>query len=304
MAKITNRHGLPEALVRAAEHDTYSKGDSRWSVTQLCDPPQLVTLHDRYEDEVTADVVDRLFALEGRALHALLEAGAPESSTLTEERLFMDVEVGDGTGVWVSGQLDAYEASSNTLFRLEGGTLRDYKWTSVAALGRSTWELQLNMLAALLRHHGHTPERLEIVALLRDWSGWKAARETDYPPCRVHVYVVEMWPPDVALSILRNRVRQLYTAAFVEDSALPPCTAEDRWVRGGQATRWAVRKSGATRAANIYDQSLAANARARELGPGYFVEVRHPEAVRCTGGPAGVPYCPVAKFCHQKLGSP
>jgi len=46
---LTNNTGLPELLVKALEHDSYNKGKSDYTVTQLISPPQIHYLKSLHE---------------------------------------------------------------------------------------------------------------------------------------------------------------------------------------------------------------------------------------------------------------
>jgi len=85
----------------------------------------------------------------------------------TEERLFAEV-----AGWTVSGQFDR-------MLLFPDGTLQDYKFTSVWAVPdgcKPEWERQLNALRYLAACNGYRIARLQIVAILRDWSKGKAKR--------------------------------------------------------------------------------------------------------------------------------
>ena len=63
MTVITNKHGLPDALVRAVQNDPYSAGQSDISVTALIDAPQRRVLKRKHDKEITVDVSERPHAL-------------------------------------------------------------------------------------------------------------------------------------------------------------------------------------------------------------------------------------------------
>lgn len=69
---LTNKHNLPEVIFKAAQCETYiSKGDI--SVTSLIDSPKIRQFRKKYANKVHKDVVDMLPAIEGTALHYVLE---------------------------------------------------------------------------------------------------------------------------------------------------------------------------------------------------------------------------------------
>src|SRR5258706_69449 len=71
MITVTNKHGLPDAIVRAVLNDPYDRGDADFTVTQLLQPPQLARLTQA--NPIPEDVSDRIWALLGHAVHVILE---------------------------------------------------------------------------------------------------------------------------------------------------------------------------------------------------------------------------------------
>jgi hypothetical protein len=72
---LTNKKNLNEAILRAVQKDWYSgTGEKRdYSVTQLLSPPKIIQLMRRHKNEIDEDVSERVFALMGSAMHAILE---------------------------------------------------------------------------------------------------------------------------------------------------------------------------------------------------------------------------------------
>ena len=102
--KITNKAGLPEAIVQAVRADPYDKGEARFSVTELIGPPIIRLLRQRHEDEVEEDAADRIWSLLGTAVHGVLERAASSEDgniEFIEKRLFIE-----RLGVKIGGQID------------------------------------------------------------------------------------------------------------------------------------------------------------------------------------------------------
>src|SRR3990167_5306958 len=123
--KITNAYDLPEAIVRAARSDRYSRGRARMSVTQLIDSPRVQALRAKHRDDMVEDVTDRIWALLGTAVHHLLEMGAGDEH-IVEERLYTTV-----LGCTISGGVDIQDLDGD-----KKGVI-DYKVTS-------TWSLMFD----------------------------------------------------------------------------------------------------------------------------------------------------------------
>lgn len=76
--KITNIHGLPEALVKAASFDQYVRvGDV--SATGFNDPVRKTILTRRHYDDLTEDVSTRLWAILGKAVHRVFNQAVYET---------------------------------------------------------------------------------------------------------------------------------------------------------------------------------------------------------------------------------
>ena len=118
--KITNKFGMPKPFVDFARNDKYSKGKADISVTTLIDSPRIRIMKEQYDEDIEVDAVDMIWALFGTAVHSVLENSEQTDDSITEERLYSDV---DG---WVlSGAVDRQEIKNNQI------TIVDYKVTSV-----------------------------------------------------------------------------------------------------------------------------------------------------------------------------
>lgn len=265
---LTNIHGLPDALVNAIKNDPYTGGGDI-SVTKLIDSPRKRVLGKRYKDLVTVDVSEMLWALMGQATHTVLERA--KTDALVEKRLFAEVD-----GWQVSGQFDRAH--------IEDGVMQDWKVCSVyKAKGDENWERQLNCLRWLAHKNGMKVDRLQVVAIFRDWKKSEALRQSDYPGQAVMTIEVPVWTLEYAEEYVRTRVAQHKDA---ENQDLPLCTDEDRWYSG---TSFALMRTGLKRAKKVAQTR-------EELEPvpdGYFIEERPGVNRRCES------YCDVAPFCEQ-----
>lgn len=279
---LTNKYGLPEALVRAVSRD-YHRAEGDISVTQLISPPRIHQLRLRHADEIVEDVSDRLWMLLGSAVHSVLErAAVPEA--LQEEYLSMDL-----LGWTVTGSPDYYYGP---------GEIRDYKITSVWAVidgvPRPEWAAQLNVYAELYRSYGFPVIDLQICALLRDWSRTRAKARGNYPPVPFARLPVELWEPVAIRTYLTDRLLAHQEAVLLRDEDLPICTPEECWER---PTTFAVMKSGNKRATKVCGtieeaQSYIARLGVRGKKGTYQVVERAGTRVRCED------YCNVNKWCN------
>lgn len=272
--QITNLTKLPEPLVSAVSRKREPK-PGQISVTELISPPQMRALTLRHWSDLTEDAAERIWATMGQLMHKLLEEHGRESEEhLIEHTLTTEVE-----GLTVTGTLDLYRRD---------GVLTDYKfvsvWTTVDGVKRE-WEQQLNLYAELLRRHGHAVNRLEIVAIYRDWSKMRA-QDSSYPQSQVSVFEVPLWSADAAAQFLEERVR-LHKRA--EGGEFIECSAEERWER---RTRYALMKRGRKSAIKLFDAQEEAAAAVSQSD--HYVEVRPGASTRCES------YCSVSAFCQQR----
>jgi hypothetical protein len=295
--RLTNRLGLPSSIVAAVSRDSYSRGDAHISVTTLVGPARKRMLEIVHGDELTEDVSDRIFALFGQAVHAVLERSDPDGQT--EERLFIERH-----GWRISGQYDRVLVTDQIC--------QDYKVSSTYAVkdgAKPEWVAQLNLLKLLLEHDGQVINRLQAVVILRDWQKSKAQHAADYPQAPVLVLDVPVWPTEQTEAYIADRLRAHANAQHV----LPLCTAEERWER---PAKFALVKDGNSRATSLHDTYDQADlARTAEIAsaiekaakrrkapvtaekplkvPAFNIEERPAEQVRCES------YCPARIKCEQ-----
>lgn len=275
--KVTNHSGLPEAVVRATSFNRDPWDDPRRiSVTQLISPPQIIELQRRHWDEIEEDASDRLWAMYGTMAHEILRR-ADMADALTEETMHMDI------GGWkLQGTLDR-------AILLPDETLQDYKMTSVWAVKdgepKADWISQLNLYAHLLRAHGFNPAKLQIVAMLRDWSRAAMLRTADYPKAQVVIVEVPLWTADDTHDFI---IQALHGHELAREGTVRQCTDDERWAK---LPKWAVMQKGRKRATRLLDTQALAENLAQSVGG--YVEKRSGTNPRCEN------YCSVAPFCEQ-----
>jgi hypothetical protein len=163
----------------------------------------------------------------------------------------------------------------------------------------STYKAGKDDLALTTRRRStYKADRLEIVAILRDWSKREYQREAvecekkgwtpKYPANQVTVLEVPVIDEDTVEQYIYERALEHKKARALHDDALPACSPEERWARPG---KWAVIKAGAKKATKLYDTKEEAEAALPGYGAGYKLEERPGEDVRCAS------YCPVASKC-------
>ncbi len=280
-AKWTNKHDIDPVIARAVMEDDYEAvGDI--SVTRLVRPPQITYLESVHEAEMVQDVVDGLYSLEGRALHHIIAQGKGGSirgeplPVMQEHRMTVEY-----AGWTISGQFDVLYTDTHTL--------KDYKMSSVWSHilgGKADHDEQLNFYAYLAQRNKLQVDKLKVVMWFRDWMASQVERDKQYPPLKVIEHEIPMWSLDSQALAFQDKV-VLHQKAI--DGVYPECTALERWARPDS---WAVMKPGAKRAYRVFEEQALAHPMAASM-PGYVVEYRPGENVRCAR------YCPVMQFCEQ-----
>lgn len=280
--KLTNKLGLPQPIVKAVSNDGYSSGDCDISVTSLLKPPQMRSLEIQHQDKLEEDVSDRIWSLLGQVVHGILERA--EETAIAEERLYIDVN-----GWRVGGQMDR--------FLLKEGLLQDYKFITVYKIRDGVPEeyaKQLNIYAHILRKNGKKVNKLQIVAILRDWSKNQYMREGDpYPAQQVVLLDVPIIPDEEVAAYVEERVKLHKEAASLSSTELAdmfPCSKEDRWAKSDV---WAVTKNGQKKATRLCNSEEAAEIALKAAGANHSIKFRPGESTRCKS------YCSAAPFCEQ-----
>lgn len=281
--KYLNSFNLPPSFVEAVKKETYDISNNvknRISVTTLIDSPRVKLLRERYWDRLEEDVTDNVWRLLGSSVHFVMD-GISAENRLKEERLFVDVN-----GINITGKPDLYDGTTKTI--------QDYKLTSVwsVLLGdKPEWEKQLNCYAWLLRTYGFEVERIQIIAILRDWSKARAKREETYPKSAVAVIDIPLWSFEKQGEFVQERVNIHRAAENLPDEKLPECSSAEKWTTEDV---YAVMKGSNKRAVKLFDKKEEAEEFAK-TDKAYRVELRAGEDKRCEE------YCNVKNFCPYYL---
>ncbi len=276
--KLTNKLGLPAPIVSAIANDSYTKGHANISVTELLTPPQIVALRRQHADEITEDVSDRIWALLGQSVHAIIERAAGLES-LSEATIYSEY------GGWtVKGTADNVALASGTLYDFKVTTV----WKIVTA-DYDDWEKQTNIYRRLLKkERGLDIGAISVVAILRDWSKNEVSKRQNYPTAQAVRIDLPVWSDEQADKFIEERVR-------LHQQPPVPCTDDDIWAK---PTRYALHKRGAVRAVKLFHTLQEAEAALATSPNGHYIVTRPGEATRC------LRYCSVASFCPQWAADP
>ena len=277
--KLTNKFNLPEPFVAAVAADEYERGKSDYTTTELIKPVRILAYTRQHWDDMVEDVSDRLWAFQGQTKHIVLERIARSDPLRYIAEMRYDTEMPGGRKI--SGKIDLFDRDDRTLY--------DWKETSVWKFiigDTKEWEQQGNVNLYLMRMNDVLVKRLVNIAMLKDWKARMArtTKKKEYPKCAMNVKELPMWTVGEQQEYILKRI-----AAHDKAAAEPPvCTKEERWQRDAE---YAVMKRGKKNAVERVGNSDLAEAKASLLGPGYYVQERKVEPVRC------LDFCPVWKWC-------
>lgn len=287
---ITNKFNLPQTFVNITRRPTYSKGKANLSATELINSPRIVQLRKAHEAEVEYDVSEMVWSIFGTAIHGVLEHGKDDNH-IVEERLHAEVD-----GWSISGAIDLQIVNEDGTY-----TINDYKTTGAWAVmnEKVEWEQQLNIYAWLVEHVKNvTVSKLEIVAIIRDWSRRDAALKVNYPDAPIKVIPIQVWTQEFREQFIRDRITQHSNAMLTAElgESLPHCTPEQMWEK---PPVFAVMKEGNVRAKSVHAIENEATVALDDLkktakkGENFYIEIRKGDRTRCEN------FCQVSKFCDQ-----
>ena len=248
---------------------------SRFSVTDLINPPLQRTLKIEKWNDIVVDVSDYLWMLLGSGVDTIL-SDTNVKDTITQRRM---EEMLDGH--LIVGVADVVNDT-----RIE-----DYKATSVYSflLGdKPEWTAQLNSYSWLLlterkRKNISTPiTQLRIQAILRDWK-YSDKFKKDYPPIAFQVVDIDLWPFEKSEDYLWSRLQDHLNNPKRE------CTSEEKWQTD---TTYAVKNPAVKKAYRVLPTELEAQKWIENSGKtGLYIEKRIGEAKKC------MHYCAVRSTC-------
>lgn len=276
--KVTNKLNLPAAFVNAVSVERHNKAGC-YSATTLNKGTKEIILQERHWDEFTVDAADSVWAVWGTAVHALMES-QPDNN-FHEEKFKVPV-----CNSFVTGQVDSYDMEHATIF--------DWKTASVWKVQFADfgdWYKQGMTYAWLLKQSGLDVRHCVFVALLKDHSKSKAAKDANYPQSPVFKYEFDVTDEELQQTEARiiAKVAEIENAYKLGDDDIEPCSAEERWADN---EKWAVMKNGRKTAIKLFDNSADADAMAGEMGNSYYVEHRPAISRKCGE------YCACKEFCN------
>lgn len=280
----TNKHHLPDYLVRILSNEWYSGANAKhdFSVTGFNQPVPLTILEQRHKDEIQEDVADTFVQLLGVGFHSLSEQALKDDIVYqTEKRNFILFD-----GYTISGQYDLYIPSIKTLV--------DYKVTKASSFIYGTkkddYNLQMNLNKYILKQHDIEVKNMHIVELYRDYSKGQEKYNSAYPPSGINIIECDEYTDAVVEYKVAKFIQEYNRLKNLPDNMLPPCSPEERWEKGGE---YAVMKQGGKRALKLFKTKNEAEIyRNNNCDMNItFIEKRPVELTRCNE------WCRVNQWC-------
>lgn len=236
--KITNKHNLPEQIIKLAEQDLRIPRPHYYSVTELLKPIKEIILYRRYYDVITQDISESITAMFGTAFHTMIEG---VSTGDIENSIKFEIY----PGVFLTGRYDRYE--NHILF--------DYKTTSVWKYQNSDfsdYRKQGLMYVWLMHKNGVYVEKCVFYVFLKDHSLSKANRSDNYPETAFGIYEFNVHASDLIEieNYIKTRIQNIENLLDTPDNLLPMPTYDESWYTGD---KYAVIKQGGMRAVKVFD---------------------------------------------------
>jgi len=276
---INNRLNLPEAIVKAVSTELHNKSDKELSATTLLKGIKEIILERRHWKELTDDAADRIWAVWGEAVHALLQTESKDEFAECD----LSKNIGD---IVITGRIDNYN--------MEAGIITDYKTASVWKIlvgDFEDWKMQGIIYSWLLSQNGFKIEKCRFIAILKDHSKSKAKYDSNYPQSPVFIYEFQVTKAllDEAEAFINKRIAEYLQNKDKADDDIPPCTDKERWA---SETTYAVMKTGNKKAVKVCSTAVEARQKSEQLGAAYYVQTRPGISKKCSD------YCICKDHCN------
>jgi hypothetical protein len=214
------------------------------------------------------------------------------------------------SGKIISGGTDHYSSKNKCITDYKLTPIWSWIYRNRTGSKIEEWTKQLNMYRLFLENAGYEVNRLQTVAIFRDYSKTDASRERNYPN-PVEVIEIPLLGLDVVEQMIENKIAEIEKYTNYSDDDIPICEPKDRW-QGKDS--YAVMKKGNKRASKVEYSYAAAKSMVdveiqkiaeKEIQGGkdaanaykkasamFNIEKRTAKPTRC------ISYCPVNKFCN------
>ena len=279
---ITNKKGLPQALVDIVKADEREHEPREFGVTTVLKPTREILLKRRHESELEVDVADCINRLFGTAFHGLIEK---HDKTGMAELTLKEYVLDDYKLV---GKLDLYDEENESVI--------DYKTATcwkVIYKDFEDWKKQGLLYAWLCFKAGKTVKHIKFYAFLKDWTAREKRKQGEnYPDSQIYTYELDVTIRDL-MEIedwLKEKFENISVENSLSDDELSPCSKEDCWYTGD---KYAVyKKINDAKAQRVLETEQEANDYLdNKLNGKGVVVFREGEYRKCQD------YCEVCNFC-------
>jgi len=284
---ITNKLGLPQALVDAIKEDEKEHNPKQYGVTTLLNPTREILLKRRHENSIEVDASECINQLFGTAFHSLIEKHDKTGmSELELEEKVLDEYT-------LVGRLDLYDKVREAIIDYKTGTC--YK---VMYKDFEDWRKQGLMYAWLCLRNGYIVKKVIFYVFLKDWTAREKRKQgSNYPESQIYTFEFDITVGDLI------KIEDWLTAKFegiavnekLNDDELIPCSEEECWFTGN---KYAVYKNtNDVKAQRVFDSIEEANGYlVNKMDGKGVVSFRVGEYRKCQD------YCEVCNFCkYYKL---
>lgn len=229
--ELTNKHNLPNVLMKVVNQHQYSKGKADYSVSDIGigEPSKKVILTRVNSDKISKDIIDQFYAIYGTVLHYIFEQ-ADDEATLKETRLYSDVIIGNQKRI-LGGMIDCMRKVGSFEGEDTYGIL-DYKTTSAFKYSnKQSWKnfirdhtIKQNIYRLLAEENGYNVVELKLLVLFRDWVAGYYKTKTGYPAPIMEVKL-DILPNALVRRWINVKVKDLIKA----ETILPDCKPNQVW---------------------------------------------------------------------------
>jgi hypothetical protein len=315
-------------------YDPRDRDIHRFSTTTLIHSPKEYELKKFHWDELTQDVKDFYWMLFGTALHNILEEYSPEDAML-EEKLEIEVDgcvVVAKVDMYHEGVVTDWK--SDTTFKADSPKdiyekqLNIYAWALRKSGYEVTevqyWSFYKNWSAGKMGIEGHydnehfdilTPKRKafkpEFLARLEKnpaildsfkypLAPWRCfSSEATHENTKLRLWSFEEQDEYVRAQVALHKKYASENHTQESIDAIPPCSPDDRWVRG---EKWRIksRKAGRAIRGGVHENEKEAKNHYKALMKSSKVSNKDDLFIEHTPGEDSkcLKYCPAAKYCN------
>ena len=287
--EFTNDQELPDELHQFLQYSDYNSSGARFDIscTKLIDSPQIAQFWKAHGMAVVEDSSSRLYSSMGSGIHSRFEAANASNPDVMCEKRYSGqfphpIEGNDP--LTLSAQIDSYNFKTKTLADLK--TVSAWK---ILFKDYESFEKQLNICAYLMGQAGHKVEKLQIYALVRDWSRMRVT-DKDYPKQPIQVIDIPMWTEYEQERFILEKLEVHY------GEGEKGCTDKERWAKTRQ---FKVKEKGKKRALRVLQSQAKAESWIKSQGledkKSIFIDEIPAVYTRCES------FCPFGKMgvCEQ-----